>query len=502
MKTKNMTTSQLRNSVNRSPLRPGFPPSLSYGAAGLLIPLLLLLTCFGLMPMAQAVGPDTDGAIAGSNNGEGVGVLVSRTTGIWNTGTGFEALNHLTSGNQNTATGLRALFSDTSGGFNTATGVYSLFSNTTGFFNNATGAYSLAHNTNGSDNTANGYGALYFNTDGHENTATGSAALYKNNTGAFNTAVGTQALFSNTTGTGNTANGYIALYNNTNSNSNTAVGAGALYFNTEGDENTATGSAALYKNTTGAFNTAVGTQALENNTAGVRNTANGRRALQTNTTGGFNTAIGHQALLNNTTGQDNTALGNNAGVSITGSGNVCIGASVSGEAAVDHTTYIRNVNTLTQNFSAGVNNYVTVRLSDGRLGHTAVVSSQRYKEGIKPLDKTSQALYALKPVSFRLKKELDPTQALGFGLIAEEVEKVDPDLVYRNDKGQVESVRYEMVNAMLLNEFLKEHRKIEDQQKQIDALRAQLKQQAALIQKVSAQIETSNPAPRVVANRP
>ena len=158
------------------------------------------------------------------------------------------------------------------------------------------------------------------------------------------------------------------------------------------------------------------------------------------------------------------------------------------------------MNTLTQNFSAGVNNYVTVRLSDGRLGQTAVVSSQRYKEDIKPLATTSEALYALKPVSFRLKKEFDPTQALGFGLIAEEVEKVDPAMVYRNDKGQVESVRYEMVNAMLLNEFLKEHRKNEEQQKQINVLTAQLREQAAQIQKVSAQFEASKPAPQVVNN--
>ena len=141
----------------------------------------------------------------------------------------------------------------------------------------------------------------------------------------------------------------------------------------------------------------------------------------------------------------------------------------------------------------GVNNYVTVRLSDGRLGNTAVVSSQRYKEDIKPLDKTSKALYALKPVSFRLKKEFDPTQALGFGLIAEEVEQVDSALVYRNDKGQVESVRYEMVNAMLLNEFLKARRQIDAQQKQIDALTAGL-------QKVSAQVEASKPAPQLVNN--
>ena len=163
-------------------------------------------------------------------------------------------------------------------------------------------------------------------------------------------------------------------------------------------------------------------------------------------------------------------MGFDAGLSITGSGNVCIGALVEGEAGVDDRTYIRNVNTLTQNFSAGVNDYVTVRLSDGRLGHTAVVSSQRYKEHIKPLAAASEALYALKPVSFRLKREYDETQALGFGLIAEEVEKVEPALVYRNTKGQAESVRYEMINAMLLNEFLKEHRRNEEQQKQINVL--------------------------------
>ena len=121
-----------------------------------------------------------------------------------------------------------------------------------------------------------------------------------------------------------------------------------------------------------------------------------------------------------------------------------------------------------QTFSPGVNDYVTVRLNDGRLGHTQVVSSRRYKQDIKPLAAASHALYALHPVSFRLKKEFDPTQSLGFGLIAEEVEKVNGDLVYRNDKGQVESVRYEMVNAMLLSEFLKEHCKNEEQQSKIE----------------------------------
>jgi hypothetical protein len=148
--------------------------------------------------MAQAVGPDTDGSIPGSNNGEGIGVLVSRTVGVWNTGTGFEALSQLTAGNQNTATGLRALTNDINGGFNTATGVYSLFSNTSWFFNSATGAYSLANNTDGNYNTANGYAALYRNTVGLYNTATGFAALYRNQRHA-NTATGYQALFSTPT---------------------------------------------------------------------------------------------------------------------------------------------------------------------------------------------------------------------------------------------------------------------------------------------------------------
>jgi hypothetical protein len=281
--------------------------------------------------------------------------------------------------------------------------------------------------------------------------------------------------------------------------------------------NTATGYEALISNTTGIGNTATGNAALFSNTEGSGNTASGFNALSSNTTGNDNTAIGPLALSNNTEGNQNTALGFDAGLSITGSGNVCIGALVEGEAGVDDRTYIRNVNTLTQNFSAGVNDYVTVRLSDGRLGHTAVVSSQRYKEDIRPLATSSQALYALKPVSFRLKKEFDPTQAVGFGLIAEEVEKVDPDLVYRNAKGQVESVRYEMVNAMLLNEFLKEHRTVQElksvvakqeavaaqQQKQIEAL-------AASLQKVSAQLaaaspsggglEVNKPAPQIVLN--
>src|SRR6266487_6900590 len=202
-----------KSPIHRPSLRRGF----------LLI--LLVLVCFGLAPMAQAVGPDTDGNIPGSNNGEGIGVLVSRTTGVWNTGTGFEALNHLTAGNQNTATGLRALNSDINGGYNTATGVYSLFSNTSGFFNSATGAYALATNISGNYNTANGYGALYRNT-ADDNTATGFGALHKNTTGIGNTAVGTEALNHNVDGFQNTVVGAGAGPNLVTAagNSNTYLG--------------------------------------------------------------------------------------------------------------------------------------------------------------------------------------------------------------------------------------------------------------------------------------
>jgi Chaperone of endosialidase len=368
--------------------------------------------------------------------------------------------------------------------------------------------------------TAEGTKALQSLTTGAANTAVGWYSLFSETQGSFNTATGAGTLLFNAADA-NTAFGTAALLFNTIGNNNTAVGAAALLNNTQGDQNTASGADALRSNISGDSHTANGFGALRSNTTGHNNTAVGASALGNNVNGGGNAAFGGIALFNNTSGGGNTALGAGAGLNITGNGNVCIGVDVFGEAGVDDSTYIRNVNTLTQNFSAGVNNYVTVRLSDGRLGHTAVVSSQRYKQDIKPLAATSHALYALKPVSFRLKKEFDPTQALGFGLIAEEVEKVDPALVYRNAKGQVESVRYEMVNAMLLNEFLIEHKKVEEKQaaieqlksnaakqeatiselrKDVGVLTAQLKEQAAQIQKVNARIEANELTPQLVSN--
>ena len=171
---------------------------------------------------------------------------------------------------------------------------------------------------------------------------------------------------SNTTGINNTANGALALYANTQGDSNSAFGRDALASNITGGYNTAMGRWALLDHETGDFNTAIGAEALSNDIDGLWNTAIGYRALWTNTSGRFNTAVGF-----------------GAGADITGDSNVCIGSGVAGEAGVDDRTYIRNINTTAQTFSAGVNDYVTVRLSDGRLGHTQVVSSRRYKEDVE-----------------------------------------------------------------------------------------------------------------------
>jgi Chaperone of endosialidase len=207
--------------------------------------------------------------------------------------------------------------------------------------------------------------------------------------------------------------------------------------------------------------------------------------------------MGLQALEHNTTGAENTALGVEAGRDqTTGSGNVYIGRSMVGMAGESNKTYIRNINTT--NVSGGVADSVTVDLGTGLLGH--LTSSRRYKEDIQPMDKASEALYRLKPVTYRYKKEIDRTQSPAFGLIAEQVADVNPDLVARNSQGQPESVHYEMVNAMLLNEFLKEHRKNEEQEATIARQQKQIEALAEGLQKVSAQLEVNKPAPQTVLN--
>jgi hypothetical protein len=454
MKTK---TSPTTNSMSRSLLQCGL----------LVIP--LVLACFVLSPTAQAqLSPPPDGGYPGGNTAEGDDALFSLTTGVFNTAIGLEAL----------------------------------FDNTDGDTNTATGAFALRNNTIGSGNTANGVSALISNTTGDGNTATGDSALFSNTIASDNTATGSAALSNNTTGFANTANGAFALQMNRTGRFNTANGTFALLFNTIGSGNTANGVSALISNTTGRDNTANGAFTLTGNTTGVNNTATGNAALQNNTIGSGNTATGFRALFSNTTGNRNIAFGPLAGTNLTtGSNNIDIGnVGVAGESS---TTRIGSVQTRT--FIAGIRGRTTERANAipvlidtaGQLG--TVSSSRRFKKEIEPMDQTSEAILALKPVTFHYKS--DATGTPQFGLIAEEVAQVNPDLVVRDENGQIYTVRYDAVNAMLLNEFLKEHRTVQELKREITALTATVKEQAAQIQKVSAQIEGSKPAPQVVSNQ-
>jgi trimeric autotransporter adhesin len=308
-----------------------------------------------------------------------------------------------------------------------------------------------------------------------------------------NTAEGDFALFSLTTGASNTAIGFGALGSNTTGSQNTATGVFALVSNTTGFQNAATGVQALFSNTTGFHNAAAGFQALLANTTGNHNTADGDNALVHDTTGSLNTAIGGHALDHNITGSSNVALGFQAGFNITGSGNVCIGQNIFGNAGESNVTRIRNIGSTVQ--ANGV--FVTVG-AGGKLGFQA--SSRRYKDDIKPMDKASEALFSLKPVSFRYKQEIDPARSPDFGLIAEDVAIVNPDLVARDEEGKIVTVRYQAINAMLLNEFLKEHRTVQELKKEVAALMATVKEQASQIQKVNERLEMSRPVPQTVLN--
>jgi len=425
--------------------------------------LLVYLVPVWLSPLALAVTPPPDGGYSGANTAEGTNALFS-----------------LTNGANNTAVGFQALFS----------------------------------NTNGRDNTANGSNALTSNTIGTDNTANGVNALLSNTTGGYNAASGTGALKANTSGNNNTANGYRALYSNTTGVQNTANGAGALYSNTIGKYNTANGVNALLSNTTGNYNTANGVGALKGST-GANNTANGFQALVSNTTGNSNIALGFSAGGNLTTGSNNIDIGN------------------AGSAGESNTIRIGTTGTQTATFIAGISGTTTANAnavpvvidSAGQLG--TISSSRRFKDEIKPMDNSSEAIFGLKPVTFHYK--IDKQNTPQFGLIAEEVAKVDPDLVVRDDNGEIYTVRYEEVNAMLLNEFLKEHRRVEQQdarlakqettiaqqkkdfasqlarqQKAFEAKFAQQQQQVealtATVQKVSNQLELNKSAHQVVAN--
>jgi len=499
---------------------------------GLLL-ISLLSVCFALLPRAQAVITDPD-----------------ETFPAFNTAAGLEALLNLTTGISNTAYGARALKANTTGGSNLGIGGFALISNTSGSMNSAIGNNAMFNNLSGSNNMALGQGALAGNIAGSANTAMGTQAgagnttsgivaigfqaLHGANTG-LNTAIGTQAMFSNTTGPFNTAVGFLSLASNTVGDRNTAVGDGAMIGNASGFSNVAVGVSALRNNSSGDNNVAIGHDALVNNNAnnqtavgrlamasnstGPENAAVGFRALAANTTSGFSVAVGFQALDAATGGQNtavgdnasgavstgalNTSLGDLAGANVTtASGCVDIGAFTFGEN-VSNRTHIKNVGQTAQN--NGI--FVTVDPATNRIGFVNL-SSERYKQNIKPMDKVSEAILGLKPITFRYKPGVDATDLPQFGLSAEEVAKANPDLVTYDGEGKPFTVRYDAINNMMLNEFLKEHKRVQQleatvaqQQKGMEVLTAQLKEQAAQIQRVSAQVEMGKPVPKVVANQ-
>jgi trimeric autotransporter adhesin len=345
------------------------------------------------------------------------------------------------------------------------------------------------------------------------NTAEGTSALFFLTSGISNTALGFQALYYNTTGNYNTADGANAVHDNRGAQ-NTATGFGVLQHNITGSYNTANGYNALYGNCSN--NTASGLQALSGNRTGTENTAVGVSALASNTRGTQKTAVGFKALLADTRGNNNIGLGYEAGVNVGGFFNHIEVGNVGG--VDNYTTRIGDGQTRT--FIAGIRDTpvvgdTVVVNANGQLG--TATSSARFKKEIKPMDKASEAILGLKPVSFQYKS--DPTGTPQFGLIAEDVAKVNPDLVTRDRKGEIYSVRYEAVNAMLLNEFLKEHkafveeqRKVQEQQATITQLKSTVAQQqkdfqatmarlaeradeqASQMKKVSAQLAAASPS--------
>lgn len=474
---------------------------------------LFLLFALARTTIAAAAGPDTCAGInatiggtctplenttSGStlNTAFGGNTLTSNTIGTDNTAIGVFALQSNTTGSANTAIGVLALQSNTMSVGNTATGVSALQNNTTGDTNTATGGGALAQNTAGNNNTATGVGALGGNTTGSDNTAAGVQALENNETGGENTASGDSALEYNTTGNYNTASGFKTLENNITGSANTASGFEALYENT-GSNNTASGFAALFSNTSGIDETAIGSQALQNNTTGAYNTAAGFHALAANNTGTLGTAIGVNALLANTYGQQNTAVGVNAMLKNTnGSNNIALGY----QAGINLTTGSNNVDIGNPGVGAESN---TIRIgtqrtdqgstyisgifgslvtgdpvmvsSTGKLG--IVMSSARYKRDIQDMGTRSDGLLKLRPVTFYYKNDHGGALqygALQYGLVAEEVARVYPELVSYGPDGKPMTVHYSTLSAMLLNELQKQTRKNDRQAQQIETLTAKV----------------------------
>jgi hypothetical protein len=437
--------------------------------------IIFALVCFGHSPIAKALlpAPSPDGGYPGGNTAEGINALHNVNTAI---------------GINNTAVGANALTFNTTGYSNVAVGSWALANNTTGNFNMAIGPQALTNN-NANFNVAIGFRVGFMNTTGNHLTGIGGGALFSNTTGSFNTAIGSDVLSRNTTGSTNTAVGVQAMHDNDIGSRNTVIGYQALFGNGAGLDNTALGAQSLYRNITGNSNTAVGEGALGSNITGNNNVAVGYGAGNLITNGEFNIDIGNIGIFD----ESNTIR--------------------IGDSAFQAATFIAGI--------SGVNEGGTISAvyinTDGQLGTQPPASSRRYKKDIKPMDKVSEAILALKPVTFQYKS--DNKGVPQFGLIAEEVADVNPDLVIYDADGKPYTVRYDQVNAMLLNEFLKEHRKVEEQSRKVEKqettigqlrstvaqqqkdfqatvaqLTNRLDEQAAQIQKVSAQFAAANPS--------
>jgi endosialidase-like protein len=324
-------------------------------------------------------------------------------------------------------------------------------------------------------NTTLGVNTLSHNTTGNYNLALGTNSLYQNTTGNDNTTNGLSCMFNNTTGTFNTAIGFAVLLNNTTASFNSGFGLEALYSNTVGQYNTAEGVYALYSNVSGSYNTANGHQALYSNTTGIQNIATGHQSLYANTTGGNNTAVGYQSLIGCTTGSNNIALGYAAGSAVgIGYYNIDIGnAGTVNDAACMRIgtdgkqlkTFIAGIQGATTGSDTANAVYIDV---NGQLGN--IISSRRYKEDIHDMGDASSRILSLRPVTFRYKKAYDDgSKPLKYGLIAEEVAETFPDLTIFKD-GLPETVKYQDLTPLMLNEFLKEHKRVQEQEAKLSAL--------------------------------
>ena len=461
------------------------------------------------------------------NSAFGYGSLQANTQGGLNTAVGNAALLHNTTGSNNTGVGTDAMLSNVGGGNNTAVGELALYTNASGSNNTAVGQSALSSNLV-SGNTAVGQNALSANTTGVQNVAVGTGSLAANTTASYNAALGYAALQANTTGTLNTAVGNAALIANTGGSDNTAVGADALLANTGGANNTAVGELALYSNSNGIANTGLGAQALKTS-GGNYNTGVGYDAALNLTIGGYNTAVGALALGGGAITAENTAIGYSALSAGFGNNNIAIGylagSNVTsanntisiGSAGLNQNGAVSIGDNATDIFLGGLgtgtlNTYGTpyfpgiaafgptgtslpvyVTSTTGQLSYH--LSSRRYKDNIQDMGEISSGLLRLRPVTFRYKTGVPPgPEQRQYGLIAEEVAEIFPDLIARNRNGEVETLDYSELTPMLVNEVQKlnsqivaKQNELQTQEQQIGSLQRRLEDlEAAFVRLASS----------------